>query len=329
MTAPATAGRSPSRTRVLLLVGLLASLLVFVQFFRPPQETLLWFSFLDAGHVPLFGVFAVATWGLLPRGERPLRRYGLAFGITALVALLVEVLQYFTPRDADPVDWLRGLAGALAFLLVVLVFDREALRRLPGRRGRVRSVFVALAAATLAAAFASFAGLCLAYLERDRSFPWICDFEAGRESAFYDTRGVDLAVVPPPPGWGQAHGQRVGRLTFLPASYPGFHVKDVAPDWRRYDRLCLEIYSESGTARDLEVAVRDREHSDAYTDQFNRTLRIQPGPNAVCIPLSEIRTGPKGRVMDMAHMEGLSLFTVRPDTAFTIYLDAIRLETRG
>jgi VanZ family protein len=322
--------RPSSRTRAVFLAGLLVSLLAFLQFFRPPEDTLLWISFLDAGHVPLFGVFAVVVLALFPRGAHPLRRYVVAFGVTAVVALLVEVSQYFTPRDADIVDWIRGLAGTLAFLLVALVFDGKALRALPGRRGRLRGVLVAAAAAILAAAFASFAGLSIAYLERGRSFPRICDFESAWESTFYKTAyGAELTVVPPPPGWEQAHGHRVGRLTFLYGKYPGFHLREMAPDWRGYDRLCLDIYSENRSARTLELGVRDRRPYDDYTDQFNRTLTIHPGLNAVCIPLSEIRTGPKDRVMDMSRMARLTLFAVRPDTAFTVYLDGIRLEGAG
>ena len=125
-------GPNPPRTRGLALVLVAVSLMAFLQFFEGPRGNLLWRSAMDAGHVPLFGVFSLVTLGLIRiiiggRKAPPLLPYVLAFLITGGVAALMEVLQFYGPRDADPVDLARSLAGASSFLGLALAFDKESL----------------------------------------------------------------------------------------------------------------------------------------------------------------------------------------------------------
>jgi VanZ family protein len=157
------------RFRALLFIALAVSLLAFLQFFQPPRVNRLWLSAMDAGHVPLFGVFALAILGLArsvtrKREAHPLRPYALAFVITSMVSALTEILQYFGPRDADVVDLARSVAGAAIFLLVVLLFDRATLPADPGRRRTARAAILAAAIVLLGAGLASFVTLALASL---------------------------------------------------------------------------------------------------------------------------------------------------------------------
>jgi len=190
----------------------------------------------------------------------------------------------------------------------------------------VRVTLILLAVVLLVASLASLALLARADLMRAAAFPRICDFESSWEAEFYDTHGADLTAAALPETWWTDGNRRAGRLTFHPGTYPGFHIKELSPDWRGYDRLCMDVYSEEPSPRELVVRVHDRDHDNALSDRFNRAIRIQPGVNPISIPLSEVRTAPESREMDMAAIHGLSIFAVRPDTAFTVYLDAIRLE---
>jgi len=322
---------TPRPLRAILLVLLAVALLAFLQFFRSPGVNLLWLSFMDAGHVPLFGVFALVMLGLVRvftrnRKVHPLLPYAWAFVLTGAVSALTEVLQYFTPRDADVVDLARSVAGAAVFLLVILLFDRSALPVDPRRRGRVRLGILAAIAVLLAASLASVTRLARAYVERARAFPRICEFQSSWEKEFYDAKGADLTVTSMPVRWRTVEGNRVARVSFRPGKYPGFHIHEMCSDWRGYDRFCLDVYSESAAPRELILRLHDQWHDEGYEDRFNREVTIRPGKNSICIPLAEIRTAPEGRAMDLSHMEGFALFADHPDTAFTIYLDAIRLE---
>jgi hypothetical protein len=324
--------REPSpRLRTILLVAVAASLLAFLQFFQPPGHGKVWLAAMDAGHVPLFGVFALVTLGVVRavmrgRAVHPLLPYALAFVITAVVSALVEVLQFYGPRDADPVDLARSVSGALIFLSAVLAIDRGALPSAPGPRAMLRAMLVLMAVVLLVVSLATLTRLVRADMMRAAAFPHICDFESSWEAEFYDTHDADLLVVALPGTWRTEPKGKAGRLTFHPGTYPGLHINEVHPDWRGYDRLCMDVYSEEPSSRELVVRVHDREHNNAFPDRFNGTIIIRPGVNRISIPLSEVRTAPEGREMDMAHIHGLSIFAVRPDTAFTVYLDAIRLE---
>jgi hypothetical protein len=316
--------------RAVLLILVAASLFAVLEFFHPPENTLLWRSAIDAGHVPLFGFFSLVALGAVrlftrSRNLHPLVPYALSFVISAAFCVLTEFLQYFGPRDADFGDLGRGLIGGLAFLLLALAFDREVFSA-TSRRIRVRTMLVVASMVLLGAGFASFASLGRAYTKRSEAFPRICEFGASWEASFYGVKDAELTVTALPEEWREDSDDRAGRLTFHPATYPGFHIDEMHPDWRGYDRFCLDVYSEQKAPLELVVRLHDIHHDKSYFDRFNRSVIIMPGSNQICVPLAEIREAPRGREMDMRQMKSVAVFEVNRDSTFSVYLDAIRLE---
>lgn len=306
----------------LLILGAVL-LLGFLEVFRPPDNTLIWESALDAGHVPLFGVIALIVLALVRmmsvrRGMTP---YLIAFALTFLLAAGIEALQIVGPRDADVVDLARGTAGILSFLAVAMSLDRDL-----KIRGARRAALVAGALTLVAVGLASFAWMIRDYRQRAAAFPSICSFDASWETVFRGALRADLAVTDLPPPWSDGSGNRVGRITFLTAVYTGFHVSEVQPDWRGYRSLCFEVYSGLNGPVDLVLRVHDAYHDNRVSDRFNRALTVEPGRNAYRIGLEEIRRGPSDRDLDLSRVRGFALFAVRPDTVFQLYLDGFRLE---
>ncbi|MCL2340263.1 MAG: succinyl-CoA synthetase subunit beta, partial [Proteobacteria bacterium] len=68
-----------------------------------------------------------------------------------------------------------------------------------------------------------------------------------------------------------------------------------------------------------------RKHDMEYQDRFNQTFTLAPGWNDLSISLDKVKTAPRGRTMDMEHIEGFGLFVVRLPQPQALYLDHIYL----
>ncbi len=319
--------------RALFWLISVAALIAAVALLRPPDDTFMWKALFDAGHAVLSGYLALAflQMALAWTGSAATsaRHHAVAFALTFVSGALVEFVQFFLPRDADPWDLFRDGVGAGAFLLGLQALQRDS----SGRFVRSRSArlgFLGLGAALLAIAFIPAGLLGITYMQRNAAFPRLCDFESRWEERFVIVHRAELKRLPPPPGWSRRlsrdGAERVGRLEFQTGTYPGFGLKETAPDWRRYQTLVFEVYSELEAATELTLRVDDAEHNELYTDRFNRVLTISPGAQEIRIPLAEIRTAPRGREMDMAHIRQVILFAVEPPRPFTLYVDRFRLE---
>jgi hypothetical protein len=183
-----------------------------------------------------------------------------------------------------------------------------------------------VAALLLALAFIPLITTAAAYLGRDAAFPRICGFEAAWETKFVSAKEADLEKTRPPEGWGREPADRVGRLVFWPGTYPGLSIGEVHPDWRGFERLVFDVYSKRPEPVKLVLRIHDRGHNNDYWDRFNRALIIQPGASRISIPLRDVQTAPRGRLMDMSRIRGLVVFADHPREALVLYFDDFRLE---
>ncbi len=343
--------RFSSAIRLIAWAGVIAAAIAIQTLWGAPNGHMLWSAVFDAGHMPLFGIVSLAVLkGLLvltrprdgassaarsnptpvpTRWPRPMI-YLAALIATTGIGGITETSQYFGARDADPVDFAHNVYGALAFLAAAYALDPHAKRSLWGGRipGRLtRTVLLLGTGGLLLTAIVPVARVANDYLQRNRAFPSICEFEAGWERRFVGPRDAELRRVPPPEGWrGQQASERVGQLTFHVAVYPALHIMEPHPDWSGYDRLVFEIYSELDHPRELSFRINDNRHDNTYADRFNRVLTITPGLNHYEIELEEVARGPRHRQLDLTHVRNASLFAVRPETPFRIWVDGFRLE---
>lgn len=287
-----------------------------------PGDSILWKTVLDAGHVPLFGLFAyvVLRWSRRARpwtGRSGLRPYLVAFLAVAAMGAATEGIQTLGSRDADAADLARNLMGGAAALILAATADRELA---PGGR-RVRSLLVPGAAVLLGVSLLPLGQVALSYYQRNRDFPRLLDFQGAWGHRFLQTRDARIELR------AEADTGRPGmRLTFLPARYPALLVREPYPDWRAYVDLACEILSENEEPLDLVLRIHDSHHDNSYADRFNQTLCVEPGLNRFLIPLQEVRDGPAERSLDLAHVAGIALFAVSPARPVTIHLREMTLE---
>lgn len=331
---------------MLLAVGLLGAALFLPQ----PQGTMLWRAVLDAGHAPLFGLIAIlllraiafrTTYGTqragiaAPQALRVRwRPYFETLALTVLLSAATEAAQIIGPRDADVVDFLRNIAGALAFLMLALAWDRPGPQSQLSRRSRAGLL---IASAILLLAVASpVLSMSLALLQRNAAMPLLCDFESRWSRRLWSLQDAELHLTSPPEPWsgsgsdsggaGDRPRPRIARIDFRPATYPGFTMLEPSPDWSAYETLAFDVFSQLDSTVTLVVRIDDVHAYQRYQDRFNRAVAVQPGVNQVRVSLSDVAAGPRDRVLDLTRVQRVILFAQRPENAFSLYLDDIRLQ---
>jgi hypothetical protein len=268
----------------------------------------------DAGHVPMFVVFAwIVLW--LSRSTIPgsaVRHYLAAAILIVLAGLGTEFLQKFGERDAGWTDFGRDLLGGGAGLLSVWALGA---RTWPARVG---ALVVALALVVIG--LAEVVRVHFDLRDRDAGFPSLASFDAPWEHRFVHGRESELDRVQAPAAWGAG---TVGRVTFGIAAYPSLAIHEPFPDWSGYSALELAIWAEESAV--LTVRVHDRDHDQTYSDRFNREILVQPGLNQVRIPLADVEVAPRNRQLNLREVAGVAIFADHPAKPFTLWFDDLRL----
>ena len=107
---------------VLSLITVIVALLV-LEIGGLPDHTRLWREILNAGHIPLFGILALAvlrlsTELLAKQIQNRYVHYVIALTAAGAIGAGAEFLQIFLARDANVADFVRDVAGAACFLAI-------------------------------------------------------------------------------------------------------------------------------------------------------------------------------------------------------------------
>ena len=317
---------------IVLPLLVVAAALATLEFVRLPQHTYLWREIQNTGHVPLFGVISLAMFALSVQllGNVVKKRfvhYVIAATVTFCIGLVTELAQIIGPRDADVWDQVRNTAGIIIFLGAYLTFDRK-MREPLQRLGRRIIPLIRGAVAVLIVVIIIPVTLWVdAYTFRNEQFPIICDFRSRRELKFIRAHNAEVRRIPAPAGWVSADSGGVGEVTFRPpVEYPGFIIDDPVENWSGYSALTFDAYSEQDTVITLHMTIQDNAHNQMYSDRFNHSFKVAPGPNRIAIPLDIVRKAPAERSMDMSRIANINIFAYRPTGPFVVYFDRFMLE---
>jgi hypothetical protein len=306
---------------VLLAVGAVVGVIALIELVHLPETSRWWREVQNAGHIPLFGIVALACLGLVRRNgyERAttnIRPYVSAFGLAMTIGLAIELRQYVGDRDADLWDIARNTVGAISFLAWRYAGD-------PAVRMHWRATWLlrSVAVIVFSAAMLPLPIWWLAYQARDNRFPVVCSFDSSLEQLFYITQDAEFERSPSPRST-DGHG----RLTLRRGRYPGLTIEEPYPDWSNYRHLVIKLFNETADTFPLALRIDDLQHNYDYNDRFNKLLRLAPGENRLSVSLDEIRSGPTDRELDLSSVARIWLFAVDLEQPVTILLDTIRLE---
>ena len=311
------------------LLVLVMTLLAVLEGLPLPDHTRLWQELRNAGHLPLFGLFALLVFwltGVLTRGYLARSKsYVIAAVTTAVVATASELLQYDGPRDADPWDLARDLVGIVVFLGVAAIHDRE-LSSFWQKQGRQkRRLFNGILIMVCAIALAPVAYWGALFAGRNARFPTILDAESVLEMPLLKQQDTRIEQVPIPPGFVDGQGARVLKVTFFTSHCSGVRIEDLYPDWRGFEALSLAVYSELDRPVKLGVKIQDRHYKFHLYDRYRGGAVIAPGSNRIVIPLNDMAKLASGRSMAFEDMSTIVLFVSHHGGEFPLLLDDLKL----
>jgi hypothetical protein len=277
-------------------------------------------EFWNLGHVAYFFVLVVMARRIGFLGSLATWMQWLVYsGGTLLLGVAIELIQ-MTPKI--PVDWMdvwRDVVGGVVALLVTAKPD-------PGKHSCCnKPVLWLIPLLLLAVAFPALRALTDEMYAR-WTFPVLSDFSSPFELDRWDSRFPMRIVAAESLG----AKSRVLRVDLDKALYAGFALHYMPRDWRGYSWLNLEILQPNDDNLSVTVRVHDLEHAKepnayAYSDRFNRSYRLEKGWNNLKIPLQDVKSAPFLRQMNLSQIANLSVFAVRLDRPWTLYLDKVYL----
>lgn len=265
-------------------------------------------SLWDGGHI-LF--FAALGFGLARSRRCRTARHWLIAGLLAtLLGAGIEAVQLMIGRAFSWLDLQHDLAG----------FGLGALALAPanGRTWLLRGCAVLL---TLPLLWKIVQGAQLQWRVYAQ-FPTIADFESGAETLRLSGQ-VRLQAQR------VSHGQRALAIDLSTERYSGASIDRLLGDWRGYRFLAMEFHNPDPTDIPLTLRIADREHSrrgNHYHDRFNRRLIIPPGWSTVRLALADIEQAPRDRLLNLAEVTDITLFSSHTPSPRTLIWDYVRLE---
>jgi len=255
----------------------------------------------NAGHAPIFALFAIVVL-LLLRRKRTLhgvRGYGLALLIAVAAGASVELIQPLIGRGSEIRDLVMDTLGAVGGLALAAAWLT------PGRR--ILASLVAVAA--FAMACWPLGEALAAYRERSRQMPTVLDFGTAADWYFLRLRGLRLekdASSRCPTASARNNG---AVLRIVGGTFPGITHLEPQPDWSRYDSLRLDLTNLDPSPLPLTLRVHDAAHDKRKEDRFNREIVLPPATRAIVdVGLEDIAAGPERRRLDLTRVNGLILF---------------------
>ncbi|MCL2789363.1 MAG: hypothetical protein FWD79_01820 [Desulfobulbus sp.] len=274
------------------------------------------------GHFFYFLLFTLWIHGLRARTRvpsAPLPTFSVLFILVLLLGSAIEFIQMFVDGRSFPSldDILRNQLGCLT---AFAFFIRPRLFQVRWRQRVLQvGVLMLLAFSVWPLARALFDD-CAARLQ----FPVLADFETPFECDRWDNpsqlRRQNEYV---------RYGRQAARLQLSTEQYSGIFLVYFPRDWRGYQTLHFSVYNPNAAPLLLNGRIHDshhREHDQEYQDRFNQTFTLIQGWNDLVISLGKVKAAPKGRLMDMEHIEGFGLFVARQPRNQVVYLDHIYLD---
>jgi glycopeptide antibiotics resistance protein len=278
----------------------------------------------NAGHIPVFALFAIGFGRLLRSFSARLRNrrlfaYQIGCALAVIFGLGIEGAQYFSPRDADLVDGLRNLVGALAGYGIARLWRRETIKP-SERRGWYLAIVVALVFSAGPILYWSYA-----YYHRASNFPVLLKFDSSWDARFLHMRESELAIVSPPESMSSTQ-TTVGALSLFAGEYPGLTIEEPCRDWSSYSTLRVSIYSPYSDTLPFAVRIDDRWHNGLYEDRYSGRFSLLPGRNEIAVDLEQVRMAPQSRETDMGNIGALWLFMVDTKREYDLYIESISLD---
>lgn len=304
------------------LVSAIALSLLLVLHFVTPSEGGLWLqTFYNSAHIPIFGVIAVSVMYMTPPSWDSWRRFLVSLAVVSLLAMLSELAQLPTSRDASLRDFASDMLGGIGFMCVAMGLSRRP--SVPGKR---RLYFLLVGIASIVLPLAPLVAVSASYVERVQILPNLIRFDSRYSELLFRMQNAELIRTKEP------MSGRVSAVILLgDGQWPGISFTDIWPNWEAYDALKVDVENPEATTLPISIRIHDRDHrhNRTYDDRFNRRIDLAPGRQVLEIDLNEVREAPSGRKMNMAKIDEVILFSTRKQARRRLVLHDLTLVGPG
>jgi hypothetical protein len=121
------------------------------------------------------------------------------------------------------------------------------------------------------------------------------------------------------------HGIMSLRLELHPSDYPGLTPALPDTDWKGYKSFDFDVYNPQEEVIPLGVRIDDRKDYPDWSDRYNQTFSLSPGPNVIRIPLDSLVTSETNRRLNQRKIYALFIFMANPRGKTVLYFDYLRL----
>jgi hypothetical protein len=250
--------------------------------------------------------FACVTWIIL--SVVGLRfRPGVAVALTAAIGFVIavgtELLQSVTGGDAEIGDVFFDMVGMTA-----------AICAWSGRKKLIpRRLGLSLAVLLLVASLWPIVPPILLDRYRNSIVPDLVRFDAPQANELVSSNSV-AQIVPAPDGW-SITGPVLG-VTLAGEKWPGIHLNDPTPDWRRFSTLEVDAFVEGRSPMPITISVR---LDYASVDHVFKRFDCAPGPCRLQLPFTELFDPAVARV------NAVVIFSERSQAGRMVYFGRIAL----
>lgn len=296
----------------------IAALLVISLLFMPmPTDNLWWREVFNSGHTVLFLVLSFVLFFRLQavfHFSSAIIAYLTVAALMILLGMAIEMIQSMLQREASIDDLYRNFIGIISGLGFV------SLTRQKNSRNKMLALMFSLAFLFLGTR--SLFQISCHYMQRDKAFPMITEFDERWSSSFVRFNNAELLGLV---DIERDKNIKFYRLRFDASQYPGVSVIEPEKNWSAYSKLHLSVYSDNTSDIKLVLRVHDHRHTQAYNDRFNKRYVIRPGLNEIEVNLSEVRKAPVGRELDLANIAGVGFFLVNVEKSLFLEVSNIFL----
>ena len=214
---------------------------------------------------------------------------------------------------------------ATAYFEAAIQLDRKFGESGPWRRKKLKWLMRAAAALSLMVALLPLAIGLEVYRQRAIRFPYLFRFASALELPLIRGNHASIELSSPPRDWKITERRNVVKVSFQATQYPGVVFTEFQPDWESFRYLDLDVYLEDDNEVKMAFRIEDDFENATYHDRYNGKFELQPGPVHLRIPLSDVRSTPESRELDMGKIKKIVIFIRKPERPVTLYLADLRL----
>lgn len=324
--------KGPAARLVVLYAAAFALVSIVLIADDPPSSNLFLFELYRLRHVLFFGIGGLIVLELTALvGRRWIRKRSLYYAVAGIsVAVMGVGLELFFsgPEGLDADRLLRNVFGGIAFLTLSAAIDRPLRREHDWLRGRPRRIVGWLSVIVIVVVMQTLAPIAVSYAGRSGAYPRVVDLTDAWQQRFVEINDALLFVGMPPRGWESRNERITAMILFDPAPGAGVMIHEPFTDWRGYNTLQLQIYSQLDVPRELVLQVEDKRRRKPAGDRTDLTLVVEPGYNLYEIPMEAIRHGPDGREMRLNKIRRVGIFSPGSEEPFMLFFSDFRLVDR-